>query len=102
MDQELYIKRKIKYVKFEYDIFIKQTKLSLPSFINALIGRHPRSEKIHIIQITHGKEIKFEFGSFIPSQMYHLVNMGTWGQWELNDTYKQKINEYYIKILNLL
>ena len=102
MDEELYIKRKIKYVKFEYDTFIKQTKLSLFSFINALIGRHPKSEKIHIIQITHGKDIKFEFGSFIPSKIYHLVNMGTWGQWELKDIYKQKITEYHDKALNLI
>jgi hypothetical protein len=97
---ELYIKRKIKYVKFEYDIFIKQTKLSIEKFIHVLVGKKPRSEKIHIIQITHKKDIKFEFGRFIPSQMYHLVNMGTWGQWELKDIYKQKLNEYYETAIN--
>ena len=70
--------------------------------INGLIGKHRRSEKIHIIQITHGKDIKFEFGSFIPSKMYELIKFSNFGQWEINDIYKQKINEYHINALNLI
>lgn len=99
MDNENYIKRKIKFVKFEYDIFIKQNKLSIQGFINTLVGKHMRSEKIHIIQITQGKEIKFEFGRFIPSQMYYLIKFSNFGQWELTDIYKQKINEYHDEAL---
>ena len=45
MDEELYIKRKIKYVKFEYDIFIKQTKLAYSVLLMHLLGGIRRVKK---------------------------------------------------------
>lgn len=92
---ENYIERKIKYVKFDYDIFIKTTKLSISLFIHGMLEKHKRSQKIYIIQITKKRKVQFDLGWFVPSQMYQLINMGTWSQWALTDIYENKLNEYY-------
>ena len=90
-----FIERKIKYVNFDYDIFIKTTKLNISLFIHDILEKHKRSQNIYIIRVTKGQKVQFNLGQFVPSQMYHLVNMGNWGQWELTDIYQNKLNEYY-------
>ena len=96
---ENYIERKIKYIKFEYDIFIKQNKLSLTDYISCMLEKHKRSQKIYIIQVAKGRKVQFNLGRFVPSQMYHLVKMENWGQWELTDIYKEKLNNFYDEAL---
>jgi hypothetical protein len=85
----------IKYVNFEYDIFIKQTKQSIQKFIYVLVGKNRKSRTPHIIQITRGPDVIFELGQFMPYQMYHLIKYSNFGQWTLTDSYIEKINEYY-------
>lgn len=92
---ENYIERKEKYIKFEYDVFIKTTKLNISLFIHGMLEKHKRSQKIYIIQISKKRKVLFDLGRFVPSQMYQLINMCTWGQWALTDIYENKLNEYY-------
>ncbi len=63
------------------------------------IRKAQKEPKIYIIQVAKGRKVQFNLGRFVPSQMYHLVKMGNWGQWELTDIYKQKLNEFYDEAL---